>query len=678
MLFRFVVVPVLMLLGIGLAHSARPAVKQSELPSPGDSSKEAIAIRKQFVLDSIVRSGRAEARLLNPEKVYETPPDGKWSIGSACLYLRQDPDNIQALRTLESAVRYRGGDDMFGKVRAAQVFCKLRPILPEDIVEGFRKEMTSYEGYLDYGTENHIFMRRMAGLIFANEFPKATFATDMTSAELEEHCLDYMRRYGKAVFASSVYEFLSQVYAPIHIEVWGDAWECSKNEEAKTIARAMLEWHYANAALNLAHGYINGPIVRSSHGLEMFGGNRLSPLLWIYGADLGKRFDPEAGDFGATWDNFLYVPLCDYVPDPVTRNIISGKVARPYSIRQSIANYTWLWPSMQNTVVTHTRDDEYALEKSLLRSVYIHDSYALGGGNLREQLEAYTVLPSIVPFTASWKSEHPFNFLVACHPYWFTGKKWSDKERTWKFGPDDSAGMYEPGSPVGDEDIFGFSPFFQMVHHENAAVLFYNIPDIDPYKTYVQKGGYASPRLIDLIQECFIYVPETVDRRVRNVNGFFLADADAYIAILPFHPEAGWKPTYRPGFDRIGIPGALTGVAMEMGDKAEFGSFEQFIEKVGAGRLDLSRLEDEKTVSYRTTRGDALSIMHTGLAKQWLPEASINGEDLDWENWPVLESPYVSCENGILSVTDGRDGFIVDWSGETPVFMEKPPAGRKQ
>jgi len=41
---------------------------------------------------------------------------------------------------------------------------------------------------------------------------------------------------------------------------------------------------------------------------------------------------------------------------------------------------------------------------------------------------------------------------------------------------------------------------------------------------------------------------------------------------------------------------------------------------------------------------------------------------MDFERWPVCESPYVTCRNGVLDVNDGTKGFTIEWSGDNPIY----------
>jgi hypothetical protein len=66
----------------------------------------------------------------------------------------------------------------------SRVFCQFGHLLPDETVEGLRQEVTTYPGFLTGGTENHVAMRRTAGLLFGQWMPDAAYHYGLTGAEL--------------------------------------------------------------------------------------------------------------------------------------------------------------------------------------------------------------------------------------------------------------------------------------------------------------------------------------------------------------------------------------------------------------------------------------------------------------------------------------------------------------
>jgi len=641
-------------------------IKNYTLPDQNDISENAIERRKRFVILQTARPTEYRDRVIHIDKNKKGSVDGKSIIPIASALLEMDTQNKEAKDIILAAMEYRKRDSMFTKLRASQVFCHFYDIFTQDEISRFKKEMVKYHQFFGYGTENHIAMKRIAGLLFGQTFPDVEFRHALTGAQVMTECMSYMQRYGRAVYGSSNSEFLSHIYFPVHMEVWAAAWQYARNPIARLMAKATMDWLFANAALNFGHRFVNGPLQRGSYGgIEKYRKHALSRLLWVYGADTEELFEELSK--ARMPAPVISIAMTDYMPHEAIRNILAKRVKLPFSIRQACANKAYLGKFYQNAIVTEKFPRKYPHKKSFFRTVYIGENYAMGGGNLRIAHEIFSSQPTTIAFTASWQSEHPYNYLLAVHPYWFTKKTWSKKEKKWGFGKNISNKEKIEGSYFMDEDLFGFSPCFQMVQKENAAVLLYYIPKIDPFKDYHQKGGSASDRLTELIQECFIYIPKSVEKREQTDNGFFIRDGNTYIAVIPFSPEAKWKESVRKHFIRIGIPGELTGFAIEMGDQNEYASLEQFKAKFSRHQLDLTHLKTNRIVRYTSTRGHSLTIRHTGF-DTGLPESTINGSSVNFENYPTIESPYVSSGNYVLDVCDGKSGFTVDWSKEYPSY----------
>jgi len=648
-----------------------PATKGDAPSAEGGPSAQVapdhdVSVRKRLVVS---RTAADPAVLNQLRKASGRKPgqlNGKHVLPMAAAVLQIHHDNKDAKKVILVSAPYRHEEQMFTKIRAAQAFLHFRDVFTQDEVLRIEKAMATYPGFFGYGTENHIAMRRISGLLFGQSFPDAKFSHGLLGRQVAQECTAYMQRYGRAVYGGSNSEFLSHVYFPVHMEAWADAWQYARDPVARLMAQAMLDWFFSNAALNFQHGFVNGPIHRGSYGgIDKFRKHALSRLLWMYGADTGETLEEVSK--AQMPASVIALALTEHMPQEAIRSLLSKRVRLPYSIRQACANTGYISGFCENKVVPRKASFRFPYAKSLFRTVYVHENYAMGGGNLRITREEFSAVPTSIAFTASWRSTHPQNYLLVAHPYWFTKKKWGKEEAKWGFGEKMGSKEQTGETYVMDHDPFGFSPCLQTVQQENAAVLFYHIPKTDPLKDYHPKGGSASERLEQLIQEVFVYIPRSVDQRERTSHGFFVRAGNAYAALLPFSAEAKWKESARRDFVRIGIPGEFTGLAVEMGDRNEYGSFEDFMSRFDRSRLDLSGIRTGRTVRYVSTRGHVLTIRHTGFGTG-LPESSINGTPVSFDTYPVIESPYLSSADYVLDVNDGSQGFTVDWRSDYPAY----------
>lgn len=54
-------------------------------------------------------------------------------------------------------------------------------------------------------------------------------------------------------------------------------------------------------------------------------------------------------------------------------------------------------------------------------------------------------------------------------------------------------------------------------------------------------------------------------------------------------------------------------------------------------------------------------------------EATINGQKQNWDDHTagaVYESPYIKVRDGVMEITDGREGYRVDFTGNLPKWSK--------
>jgi hypothetical protein len=627
-----------------------PAPAGPERDGTALTSDRAIARRKQMAL-RVVATDEFRPNARNPKHMFPV----------VLARLTVSPTDREALDYISKGMLYRGRDEMFGKSSLSRLFCQFGHRLGPDTLAALQQEVTTYPGFLSGGTENHIAMRRTAGYLFGERFPDAVFHYDLTGEQLAKECREFMRRYGQSVYDNSMVEYLSPVYHAVHTAAWLNVAEFARDDEARLMARAILDWMMADYALNYHHGIIIPPVQRArgliTDSYQLSYARTISQWTgWLY---WGGGNTPQNGP---TFPDAKYLPLQPYGlgvalhaasswnPHPVIRNIGAKRLPGAYMLWQSRGNWGCVEPSQMNRYgKTRLAHDAPCDPRYNMRSVYVDRDYAIGASYRHEDIMD-PILRTAIPFSVVWRSRHDRNWLFAAHPYWFTARQMDNGKR------------------LGDRDWAGVSPFMQMVHWENAAVVLWDIPATDPYAGQSGKGSpkYKSERTQDCIRCAYIYVPDTVQDQRHTRAGFFFRDGDVYIGIRPVDPEARWESTIHKGYRRIVLPGSLVGFALEVGDQQDFGSFDEFVQRLEKTRLDLSALQSDKRVAYRSSRGHSLELRHR--TPGWLPDASVNGVRLDFSRWPTCQSPYVKCRDRVLEVNDGHDGFRIDWTHDVPRY----------
>ncbi len=582
----------------------------------------------------------------------ERGPNPKQAFRVCISRLMLDPEDPKALAYIPVGLRFRRKGDTFGKSALSRIWCQFHEILPESICDQIFDEVTTYDGWLTGGTENHIAMRRTAGYLFGESFPDATFHPGLSGRELADVCLEYFRAYGRSLIHTSMVEFLSPIYHAVNTAPWVNIAEFAEDERARLYANSILDTMLADLALNSHQGIIIPPAARAK-GL-MTDSYQLSTVrsntqwtAWLYWG--AGHCDPtvEAVTVNDSWNQSPLVlhAASTYLPNPVIRRIAMKQVPLPYRTLSACGNREVMGPAYANPHgLLNPPERVKPNPQSVMRSTYVHEQYAIGAGIRCADIEEPT-LRHAHSFAVIWRDTSPRNWLFCVHPYWYVNRE-------------------EDGARLGLDDWSGTSPFLQTVHWENAAVLLLDVPERDPYagQAVGSNEKWTSDRPEQPYGRFHTYVPETVEEVVDTGMGVCLRVGQVYVSIRPVRGEATWEATGRVGYRRLVIEGNLVGAVVEVGSEEEYGGLAAFVEQVGAASLDDSALVSSRRVVYTSTRGHVLDIQHRG--EEWRPAAKVNGAAIDYAKWPMCESAYVRREGGVMEVEDGESAFRVDWRGE--------------
>ena len=302
---------------------------------------------------------------------------------------------------------------------------------------------------------------------------------------------------------------------------------------------------------------------------------------------------------------------------------------------------------------------EAEITRNHMRSAYVARNYSIGAGYFRKDdtgdNEQYMHL---LPTAITYRSADLLNTIFVAHPYWYAGE------------PHGNDG--ESNKVFGLDCWLGKSPFERTVHWENSVMYLFNIPGADQYlqdSKPKDAAKWTDSRLEHPLKKVCVYVPESVDETRQTPWGWVLREGDVYVSLRPVNvSKASWETctnTVQKGYKRLVMEGSLMGLVTEVGDAEEYGDIDAFIAKAGSAALDLSHLA-AKRVDYVSSRGIPFSLQYD--ESSWFPKASVKGAALDFENWPICESPYVTSRNGVLDVNDGKNGFTVRWQADKPVY----------
>jgi hypothetical protein len=623
--------------------------------------------RKQWLLDEI--------------KDVELIESGKHGMPKAIVRLHHNPHDQAALTYITSVLDNRF-QNMFDFPGVALALCRYwdsfspaqREKLQHDLERLAKPEKGKGEDFMGHGTENHATVMWAGAYLFGQLFPDAQWANGMTSKELMAEMKERMRKAFKNYYKNSQTEYLSTTYEvtmnhPIEI-----LREYAKEPEMKEIADAFLLFKWSLNSLNTfegttiaPHGRMNTQQDHQPVGKYVAGATYVNWLFWGWGPATGNvttDYKNRMTDYTAASDiTFaLYPALSNTVPDEVFFKL--GNLKEPYMLKSSASTFGAFGGGAPHM---------------MMRKVYRSKSYAIGSGNFRWVPGGDYADHDTNGFNIIWSTSDRFNYIDCYAPFWY-----SDGDL-----PERTPDTWYKGS---------ISPFQQTAHHKNAAIILFNIPDKDPWPgkphgKWEWRDGHAD----NLIKRGMLRFPKSIDEQIEENGWIFLREGKTYIGIKPL------KEYYiqnnligkamvddLSGFNIVKSDYAQTGFIFELGSEEESGNFEKFRNKLKQNKIAIDW--NKMTVSYTSSQKDKIQIRYipglsiadvrvearpdywermgvTGLAES-VPEVIINGKkEIPYQQWPMIESPYINMNNSILKIDDGQTKIIVDWTGRNPIIQ---------
>jgi hypothetical protein len=528
--------------------------------------------------------------------------------------------------------------DLFVIVDVVRALIAFPESFSSEQIERIERFARHNPGYAGGGTENHKLMRWTSGYYFAQRFggewkiDDRTVTADELMAVLKEQLLEEFRF---RMDNGGMSEFLSPNYLTHHVYPIMNLVETCEDEELRDAAWSVVMLHLSHLALNVHDGYILEPHARSGStqftGRDLRRANGSQYLSWI----LWGTFDPgparltHHGEQNAIAGPFL----CDWRLDPHLQVLATGGDFTPFSSRSVGMN----WP----------HSGSQRKPRTTLRSVYRAPRFAIGAGYQKHLPSGFYLQHSI--FGITWTSDNEAAFLQCGHHYWFA----DDGPRAmWK-------------APC--------SPFQQMAHHENSALVVFNVPERDPWPDAGRADWipHRDGHRHRLIEYAMVRLPRELKSRAwkRAPDGgdtLFLDDSGIYLAIRSLTPARQLQ--IDDFFDGVQtVPRKQAGRSQSafyfhVGTDEDYSSFAAFQEQVLTAEVSAQWGDGKDPVpqiSVTDPDGDTLTLAFNNNLEPDpdhvvpnLPEVVINGRPLDFSSWPDLEGPGIHLENGILTVNE--------------------------
>ena len=542
----------------------------------------------------------------------------------------------------------------FWMLRAAAAAYHGRGLLTTEAQAAIRRPwQTIYQQRGD--TENHFVMYYTALYLMSQLYPDETgdawFNGKSSSENLAEsrefliHWMDVKTTVASGEYNSTTY--IAEYAIPmIYLAYW------AADPELKKRGTMMLDWIFADLALNTLNGMLRGPISRTDDTaiVERWNTATSSQFAW-----LNFNACPPRQNFGAFGYDYAYLAANYEVPEIIYRIAMDREKAfEQRDLKRTSARFRY-------------SDVKYApvYKTSYMTNDYAVGSYQAGLGGTRIQEHVWDV---------TWAVPDPrgiHNSMFSTHPH----SSARELQVSLAVYPDTIVSLLYPGGkPSYDEPdkLLGSSRYEQVFQHKDTVIALYDIPE---GTRFPQINGFFSKDLVNLTED--------------ESGWIFAQGGNTYLAYRPlaaYHwiDHRGYRPipsmTSGRAFERTDTgskvlvsPHLKNGTIVQAASASDFENFDAFMDAIRGLPLEFD-LEASPTVKIRTLRGEQVVFTFDKLP-------TVNGKPVDYSKWKLFEGPYLNAEKDSkrLVLTHGSLRRVIDFNtltlADTPVnpVIDPPP-----
>ncbi len=563
--------------------------------------------RAQLVLKGVADGGLDKWR-----RGYFTGGDpGKYLPGHAMAKLLTGVDR-------DEVVKYRNDDRSYKEHYhfAAVNWARFYPIFGETILTDETKQKLAdasarYGAYLNHsGTENHKTMWWTSAAVIP-QFTGKGLSHNSKEATLAK-AKETLHSYVKSLLHHGAGEWDSSTYLMFTANGLMNIYDFSDDPEMRLLAKAGLDCMLTSYALKYTDGVFSAPNQRG-HATQPYRtiADQTGYVWW--GGNRTLTAD-NTRDFRYT----LHPITSSYRPNAVMTNIARKQLPElPAEFRNTRANY-WHGQSIPAKPATN-------------ESLYLDEHFTMGTlwDGHSSQLSRFQI---VVPTEAGGVT------LTAGHPRKsdHTGKKTG-------LGYADGISRYAQFAQVGSTTII----LAKLPADEESEHVFLTLPEAAMVWARDQSIG------VNVTDKVWIKVT-----RLGHAVHEHPAEGEGKAAI----PRTLRSQTRElPSGERVG--GLVIEVISDAGREEVADHVESDLEA------------DKPTVTYtdRTGRKIAMTFNPDPDGDRHgdrLAAVSVDGEPIDTAAWSrsAIRGRYVEQSGGVMSVNDGREGFIIDFTGDLPVY----------
>lgn len=521
---------------------------------------------------------------------------------TAIAKLKTGTDTGRALRYLDTLLQRPVGGSywMFSTIA---LYLHGHKTLPQKYITMLRELWRVYVPVC--GTSEHERLLYYSSLYLATQnLPDAETIDWFNGKSTDENRADarhYIEQWCARVARDGMEEFDSPSRGGFFLAALALVYDFAKDDSMKRRAEVMLWWLLSDYAEEYLNGMYCGAHSREAEFVA------IAPRLSTMSAFGSLLF----GDIPAVYANeALVLALSTFQPPAILHRIATDRreayIAR--EIKQAM-------PAMR---ASETR------RRDVYKYTYMTPSYAIGSidGGLVQPFEQHS-------WDVTWKSTIPNSTIFSTQPA-------AQDTILSRFFPADentnlTAAAREYTRYVTFNKNTDGSPFERFFQHKNTLIALYDIPPIKTFPLYTA----FFPKALDE------WIVDSLKSR-----WVFCKSGDVFIAVLPF---TGYFILNEEAGHRLVSPNQRNGLICQVASKKEAGTFQKFVKKIKASRVDLTRLQTDTSVSYKTIFGDELRFAYDG-------DRVLNGNVVQFDTSKLFEGKWLRSArgSGVMTITDGE------------------------
>jgi len=529
---------------------------------------------------------------------------GKYLPGPAMAKLMLNPQDAEARKYMNDDRSYKEHYHF-----AAVNWGRFLPIFAEALTPETRQklaaEVAKYSPYASgSGTENHKVMWMTSFNVLPWYVEGGRVAKLDQKAALAQ-AKGKLREYVKGLYAGGQGEWDSSTYLMFDVNGMLNVYDFSKDPEVRLIAKAALDWYMTAYALKYRDGVYTAPNQRGfAAGPVQTIADRTGWLWW--GSNAPIAAEQTKGSLYT-----MHAVTSSWRPNAVITAIAQKKLPQlPFEQRNSKPNY---WGIAGQPRPNAYQESVYNSATFTMASLW----KGFGGQITRFQLVC----------------ESPQGGIV------FTGGNPSSADHEAKIL---NVAKFQDGNGVYDQSAQVDGTYIHMSSAPEDAVAkysFFSLPE-----------GVGQPRQVG---DWLVVQAGKTTVAVQSLGG--------KAEISATEPDKQGKVR-----QYLKFPGPRSGFVVQALDSA--------MPKcdLAAMKVDTSKFATNMQVSLTNPHGRKIEMTFNPAADNkhggQPAVVTIDGKEVAFDNWPIYSGPYVNHDKGVLSVNDGKQGFVIDFTGDLPVY----------